>query len=92
VDEACREVGRDPSDIERTVAVLVAMPGGAGRIRSDAGKPANEPQAGDPAALAETLRGFAREGIAHVQLVLDPITLESIKALEPMLVELDRSA
>ena len=31
VDAACREVGRDPDDIERTVAVLVRMPGGSGR-------------------------------------------------------------
>jgi probable F420-dependent oxidoreductase len=92
VDEACREIGRDPSDVERTVAVLVSTPGGDGRIRSDAGKPASDPQAGDPATLAKTLREFAREGIGHVQLVLDPITLESIKALEPVLVELDRSA
>jgi hypothetical protein len=28
-------------------------------------------------------------GVSHVQLVLDPITVESIAALEPMLVDLD---
>jgi hypothetical protein len=36
------------------------------------------------------LRAFAREGIAHVQLVVDPITLGSIVALAPMLADLDR--
>ena len=30
---ACRDVGRDPADIERTVAVLVRLPGGTGRIQ-----------------------------------------------------------
>jgi hypothetical protein len=47
---------------------------------------------GGPAVLAETLRAFAAEGIAHVQLVLDPITLDSIVALGPMLAELDSGA
>jgi hypothetical protein len=41
--------------------------------------------------MAEALRAYAREGIGHVQLVLDPITLESIEALEPVLAELDRN-
>ena len=35
VDEACRDVGRDPSDVERTVAVLVRLPGGTGRLQGD---------------------------------------------------------
>ena len=38
---------------------------------------------GDPAELADSLRAFAREGIAHVQLVVDPITTASIRALGP---------
>ncbi len=90
VDDACREVGRDPSGVERTAAVLVRLSGGAGRIQGEAGRPPLEPQDGDPAALAETLRAFAREGIAHVQLVLDPITLSSIVTVAPALAELDR--
>jgi hypothetical protein len=43
----------------------------------------------DPAALADALRGFADAGVAHVQLVLDPITVGSIAALEPMLAAID---
>ena len=35
VDEACRDVGRDPAAIERTVAVLVGLPGGTGRLSGD---------------------------------------------------------
>jgi len=88
VDEACRDVGRDPAEVERTLAVLVRLPGGTGRLQ---GHPDGAPPLqGEPEAIAETLRGFAAEGIAHVQLVLDPITRDSIEALAPMLEALDR--
>jgi alkanesulfonate monooxygenase SsuD/methylene tetrahydromethanopterin reductase-like flavin-dependent oxidoreductase (luciferase family) len=90
VDEACREVGRDPSEVERTVAVLVRLPGGTGRLQGDSTQATIAPVDGEPAVLAETLRGFAREGIAHVQLVLDPITLDAIRAVAPALADLDR--
>ena len=32
VDDACRRAGRDPSAVERTVAVQVRLPGGTGRL------------------------------------------------------------
>jgi alkanesulfonate monooxygenase SsuD/methylene tetrahydromethanopterin reductase-like flavin-dependent oxidoreductase (luciferase family) len=35
VDEAAREVGRDPAQIARTVAIHVRMPGGTGRVMGD---------------------------------------------------------
>jgi len=88
VDAACRAVGRDPTEVERTVAVLVRMPGGSGRLQGDQ-RHVIRPQPGDPSALAETLRAFAREGISGVQLVLDPITIESIVAVAPVLAALD---
>ncbi len=91
IDVACRDVGRDPADVERTVAVLVRLSGGAGRLQGAYSKEAPEPIEGRPAEIAEILRDYAREGIAHVQLVLDPITLESIRALRPVLDELDRT-
>ena len=90
VDEACREVGRDPSEVERTVAVLVRLPGGSGRLQGNTAQGRISPVSGQPAKLAETLRSFAREGIAHVQLVLDPITLDAIRAVAPIVPELDR--
>ncbi len=90
VDEACRDVGRDPAQLERTVAALVRLPGGAGRVSGDYAEDRAPAVEGSPAEIAEILHGFAREGIAHVQLVLDPITLESIRALRPVLDELDR--
>ena len=55
------------------------------------GERESTPIPGDnPDALAATLRAFADAGVGHIQLVLDPITVESIAALEPMLDALDR--
>ncbi len=89
VDDACRAVGRDPAEVERTVAVLVRMPGGVGRAQSDSTAVA-PPVEGPSDVIAEALRGFAREGIGHVQLVIDPITPASLEALGPVLELLDR--
>jgi alkanesulfonate monooxygenase SsuD/methylene tetrahydromethanopterin reductase-like flavin-dependent oxidoreductase (luciferase family) len=88
IDDACRAAGRDPADVERTVALYVAMPGASGD-RGDPSAPESTALSGEPAALSETLRAFAAEGVAHVQLVLDPITPESVAALAPALALLD---
>lgn len=88
VDEACRTVGRDPAQVARTVTVLVQMSGGSGR-RTELTKP-TPPQSGTPDQLAELLRAYARAGVAHVQLVLDPITTGSIAEFGPVLELLDR--
>ncbi len=89
VDAACQAAGRHPADVERTVAVLVRLSGGAGRQQGDA-QSSTPPVEGPPEVMAETLRGFAREGIGHVQLVVDPITEASLEALAPVLAHLDR--
>jgi probable F420-dependent oxidoreductase len=90
VDGACRRARRDPSEVERTVAVLVRLPGGTGRLQGDYAKRAAPALQGSPVEMAEVLREYAREGIDHVQLVLDPITQTSIATFAPVLAELDR--
>ena len=91
VDAAARAAGRDPVAIERTVAVQVRMPGGTGRIMGDtAERQVVTPLEGTAQQLAEELRAYAREGIGHVQLVVDPITEASVAALAPVLELLDR--
>ena len=90
VDAACRDVGRDPAAIERTVAVLVKLPGGTGRVQGSYTEAQPAPLEGSPEAMAEVLRAYARAGIAHVQLVIDPITRGSIEAFAPVLAELER--
>jgi alkanesulfonate monooxygenase SsuD/methylene tetrahydromethanopterin reductase-like flavin-dependent oxidoreductase (luciferase family) len=90
VDAACREAGRAPDAIERTVAVLVQMPGGTGREMGDTdAKQAVRPLQGSAESMAEELRAYAHQGIGHVQLVLDPISLESIERFAPVLQLLD---
>ena len=89
VDEACRAVGRDPATLEKTSAVLVGMSGGSGRVtKYDEGTIA--PLEGSPTAMAARFREYAALGLAEIQLVVDPITIESIEALAPVLAELDR--
>ncbi len=91
VDAAAVAAGRDPADIERTVAVQVRLPGGSGRVMGDTDpRQTVVPLEGPPDVIAETLRAYAREGIGHVQLVLDPITEASVAALAPALEILDR--
>jgi len=67
------------------------MPGGTGRTMGDSdAKQDVAPLQGSPHAMAEELRAYAREGIGHVQLVLDPITRDSIEGFAPVLALLDR--
>jgi hypothetical protein len=71
--------------LARTCTVLVDL-------ANPAGCPWEKPPflAGHPEAIAETLRGHAREGNSHVQLVLDPNTRKSVEAVASILEYLDR--
>ena len=90
VDAACRAAGRDPADVERTVAVLVQLPGGTGRTMGDTSRAqAARPLEGSADEMAQELREYAAAGIGHVQLVLDPISRESIERFAPVLKKLD---
>jgi len=81
IDAACREHGRDPATLVRTLSVGAAV---AGRTAP------GEPITGTPEEMAETLRGFAREGISHVQLWLSPTSRAGVDAFAPVLELLDR--
>lgn len=88
VDSICGQVGRDPATLVKTVAPLVAMPGARGRLSEYGAPPALDGT--DPQALANDLHRFAEMGIAHVQLVLDPINATTVAALHDVLDMLDR--
>jgi probable F420-dependent oxidoreductase len=85
VDDASRTVGRDPGEVERTVAVLVRLSGGRGRQQGDYAEAEPPALAGSTEAIAAGLRAYADNGIDEVQLVLDPITEASIAELAPVL-------
>jgi alkanesulfonate monooxygenase SsuD/methylene tetrahydromethanopterin reductase-like flavin-dependent oxidoreductase (luciferase family) len=94
VDAACRKAGREPSTLGRTVSVLVDLPAATAhpqanwvtRFRAAFAPPVS----GSPEELAERLRAFAREGIGHVQVYLEPSTVAGIEAFAPTLALLDR--
>jgi alkanesulfonate monooxygenase SsuD/methylene tetrahydromethanopterin reductase-like flavin-dependent oxidoreductase (luciferase family) len=88
VDAACRDAGRDPAAVERTVAVFVRLQGATGARDFD--RFAAPPLEGPPDVIADMLAAFAREGIGHVQLVIDPITPAGVESLAPVLESLDQ--
>ena len=85
IDQACVDAGRRPEDVERHVTALVALPGATGRMAGDAEKRSVIPISGEPEVLANTLTDYAKQGVAHVQLVLDPITADSVEQIAPVL-------
>jgi len=90
VDDACREVGRDPKTLEKTCAVLVAVSGAKGRLAGDPTDRNSKALSGSPEEMAAVLRQFADAGIAHIQVILDPNTLAAIEEFAPALEILDR--
>ena len=90
VDRACRDVGRDPASLGRTVALLVQVPDRDARVTLTSPSGSGDPLSGSPAEIAAALRGFARAGIAHIQLIHAPNSAAGIAAMAPVLEELDR--
>lgn len=89
VDAACAAEGRDPATLERSVAVQVQVEGGDVARRGGPEEKA-PPIRGSAEDVADTMRSFAAEGISHVQIVADPITVGSIEWLGQVLDRLDR--
>ena len=89
VEQVCREVGRDPAEVEATAAVYVQLEGGLGLVMGDHRGRTMLPVRGGVDELAEQIRAFADVGAAHVQLVLDPITEATIDHLGSVLAVLD---
>ncbi|MEZ4573297.1 MAG: LLM class flavin-dependent oxidoreductase [Thermomicrobiales bacterium] len=89
IDAACREVGRDPATLERTVSIMVDQTGT--REIGNSMKPSTaEPLTGSPEEIAGGIRAFAAEGISHIQLYFVPNTIQSIERFGAVLEILDR--
>jgi len=86
VDSACLAVGRDPAALDRTACVFLDLPTYTGRWSWSTPQP---PDPHQPEEAADLLRGFAREGISHVMLWLDPCTPAGIDAFAETLALLD---
>jgi probable F420-dependent oxidoreductase len=73
--------------VDATAAVLVTLPGGKGRLMGESYDA--RVTAVTPDGLADHVRGLADAGATHLQLVLDPITAESIETIGSALADLD---
>jgi alkanesulfonate monooxygenase SsuD/methylene tetrahydromethanopterin reductase-like flavin-dependent oxidoreductase (luciferase family) len=91
VERAAALAGRAPGEVEATAAVLVALPGGAGRVMGDTYNAPVPPVTGSAADIAAHLSAMAAAGASHLQLVVDPITLDSIEFLGEVLAVLDHA-
>lgn len=90
VESAAAEAGRAPNEVGATAAVYVQLEGGTGRVMGDSAYAASvAPVTGDPGAVAEHLHAMAEAGAVHVQLVLDPITTDTIETVGQALAHLD---
>jgi alkanesulfonate monooxygenase SsuD/methylene tetrahydromethanopterin reductase-like flavin-dependent oxidoreductase (luciferase family) len=83
LDEACREVGRDPRTLVRTSSGNVAMPGCLNRRPKGL--------AGEPAQIAETIVGFRALGLRHWVAGLDPCTPKSLEQFARIVELVDRA-
>lgn len=91
VSEAAIRAGRAPGDVAATAAVLVGLPGGGGRVMGETYNAPVSAVSGSAAQIADHLARMAAAGAAHLQLVVDPITRESIEILGGVLEALDRT-
>ncbi|MGZ4771934.1 MAG: hypothetical protein ACXV3B_04555, partial [Ilumatobacteraceae bacterium] len=89
VEATAAELGVAAGSVSATCAVLVQLPGGAGRRMGSYGSTPVEPVRGTAEEVAEQLRAYAAAGADHVQLVVDPITRSSIEWFEAMFAVLD---
>ncbi|MGH2532911.1 MAG: LLM class flavin-dependent oxidoreductase [Thermomicrobiales bacterium] len=97
LDTALAAVGRDPATLERVLAVPVDLPGprqhppstAYGIDRAGQAAESGTLLSGEPAAIADGLRAYARAGIKHIVVWLDPDTVEGIEAFAPVLALLD---
>ena len=84
VDAACRKVGRDPADIERTASIIVD-PAGRNEVPASMDPDTAVPLSGSAQEIADALHAFEAEGITHLQLYLVPNTLDTLESFHKVL-------
>jgi len=87
LDAACREVGRDPASLRRTVGIAVAM--SETPFRYGPFDLSTIALRGTPDEIASTLDAFADEGISHVMVYAFPPTPAALEEFAPVLERLD---
>ena len=88
VDGVCREVGRDPAAVERTVSISVDPSGRREFPRHwylQGDLQNARPLTGCAGEIATGIRAFGAQGVSHLQIYPIPPTLHTIEALAPVL-------
>ena len=85
LDNALLAAGRDPVEVERSAAMLIQLGGGEGRLAGDPERGVALPFQGTPEEIAAQIAAYGELGISHMQLVLEPITVQSIEAVAEVL-------
>jgi alkanesulfonate monooxygenase SsuD/methylene tetrahydromethanopterin reductase-like flavin-dependent oxidoreductase (luciferase family) len=88
ISAAARDAGRDPSEIERSACVYVAL---AHSDEANGRTPEAPPLEGPPRRIASSLIEFAEAGADEAILVVSPISERSIRELAEVLVLLGRA-
>jgi len=80
IDDVCREVGRDPATLTRSVETLVRT------IPAATGVPPEPNEVrGEPESIAAHLRHLGDLGVDHLQVQLRPRTVEGVEAFAPVI-------
>ncbi|MFT4040159.1 MAG: LLM class flavin-dependent oxidoreductase [Thermomicrobiales bacterium] len=82
VDAACEAEGRAPETLARSCCVIVEV--GPHEPSAMTGAPIS----GSPAEIAAGLRAYGNAGVSHLQVWLEPNTMDGIAAFAPVLQEL----
>jgi probable F420-dependent oxidoreductase len=80
LDAACRDVGRDPATLTRSVEVLVRTVDAR-----DGAPPEDNEIRGTPDAIADALRRYQDLGLDHLQVQLRPNSIEGVAAFAPVI-------
>ena len=97
IDAACRQEGRDPATLERTVTALVADASADpwwDKLPTENWIEEGPlvPLAGTPEKIAQTLLEYESEGISHLQICLEPTNCETIEAFARVLEAVDAAS
>ncbi|MGH2614327.1 MAG: LLM class flavin-dependent oxidoreductase [Thermomicrobiales bacterium] len=91
VDDACRDVGRDPATLARIIGIQVDL--------LNETRQAMQPRqwvmtpwpiTGSPEELAAQIREYAKARVEHMMVWIDPVSVAGIEAFAPVLEALDR--
>jgi probable F420-dependent oxidoreductase len=91
VDEACRDVGRDPASLARIIGIQVDLLNASRQpVQPRQWVMAPWPLTGTPEELAAQVRSYAEARVEHLMVWIDPVSLAGIEAFAPVLEMLDR--